>query len=354
MKISEIKTKIENGEIVYVKGMGTVKSVTKNKNGRWSIKYDVPEKPKYYGRFNQGVVTINLPDVALASRGDVKEFWYELDKRLELCHRALRLRHEHLRGVKSDVAPILWQYGAIARLPKGAVIDDLLYNGYSTLSLGYAGLYETVKYMTGKSHSDPDAKQFGLDVMKMLNDKCKQWKQIEKIDYSVYGTPIENTTEKFAKALQRRYGQVEGITDRSYVTNSYHVPVFEQIDAFSKIDIESEFQKLSPGGAISYIETTNLVNNIDAIIAVIKHIYNSIMYAEINCKLDWCHKCGGTGTIKMIKSEDGKLHWHCDNCGNEDLSMMNVIRRVCGYLGNANNMAQGRLQDINERVEHLN
>ena len=312
------------------------------------------KQPKYYGRFNKGVVTINLPYVALESKGNIKEFWYLLDQRLELCHRALRLRMEHLRGTKSDIAPILWQHGALARLKPNETIDDLLYNGYSTISLGYAGLYETVKYMTGKSHTDDEAKEFGLEIMKKLNDACKTWDAVEKIGYSVYGTPIENTTEKFAKALQRKFGIIEGITDRNYVTNSYHVPVFEQIDAFTKIDLESEFQKLSPGGAISYIETTNLVNNIDAIIAVIKHIYNSIMYAEINCKLDWCHKCGGTGTIKMIKSEDGKLHWHCDNCGNEDLSKMNVIRRVCGYLGNANNMAQGRLQDINERVEHLN
>lgn len=353
MKISEIKTKIDNGETVIVKGMGTVKTVTQNKNGSWTIKYDVPEKPKYYGRFNQGVVTINLPDVALSSKGDMEKFWFIFEQRLELCHRALRLRHEHLRGVKSDVAPILWQHGAFARLAKGETIDKLLYDGYSTISLGYAGLYETVKYMTGKSHTDPDAKEFALAVMQKLNDKCKEWKQIEKIDYSVYGTPIENTTEKFAKNLQRRFGKVEGITDRNYITNSYHVPVFEEIDAFSKLNIESEFQKLSPGGAISYVETTNLVNNTAAIVTLMKHIYNNIMYAEINCKLDWCHKCGGTGTITMKKTEDGKLYWQCDNCGNNDLSMMNVIRRVCGYLGNANNMAQGRLQDIDERVEHL-
>lgn len=311
------------------------------------------KKPKYYGRFNQGVVTINLPDVALSAKGDIDKFWYILEQRLELCHRALRLRHEHLRGVKSDVAPILWQNGAFARLKKGETIDKLLYNGYSTISLGYAGLYETVKVLCGKSLTDEEGMNLGKKIMKTLNDKCNAWKQVEKIDYSVYGTPIENTTEKFAKCLQRRFGTIEGITDRNYVTNSYHVPVFEKIDAFKKIDVEAELQKLSPGGAISYIETPNMVNNVEAVLTVIKYIYDNIMYAELNCELDWCHCCGSTGTIKMIRNEDGKLIWHCTNCGNEDISRMNVVRRICGYLGSANAMSQGRMGDIHDRVYHI-
>lgn len=311
------------------------------------------KKPKYYGRFNQGVVTINLPDVALTAKGDLEKFWYILEQRLELCHRALRLRHEHLRGVKSDVAPILWQNGAFARLGKGETIDKLLYNGYSTISLGYSGLYETVKVLIGKSLTDEDGMVLGKKIMQALNDKCRDWKQVEKIDYSVYGTPIENTTEKFAKALQRRFGTIPGITDRNYITNSYHVPVFEKIDAFKKIDIEAELQKLSPGGAISYIETPNMENNIEAILSVIKYIYDNIMYCEINTELDWCHCCGSTGTIKMIRNEDGKFIWKCKQCGNTDLAKMNVVRRVCGYLGNANYMAQGRMGDIHDRVKHL-
>lgn len=311
------------------------------------------KKPKYYGRFNQGVVTINLPDVALTAKGDLEKFWYILEQRLELCHRALRLRHEHLRGVKSDVAPILWQNGAFARLGKGETIDKLLYNGYSTISLGYSGLYETVKVLIGKSLTDEDGMVLGKKIMQALNDKCRDWKQVEKIDYSVYGTPIENTTEKFAKALQRRFGTIPGITDRNYITNSYHVPVFEHIDAFKKIDIEAELQKLSPGGAISYIETPNMENNVEAVLSVIKYIYDNIMYAELNCKLDWCHCCGSTGTIKMIKNADGKLIWHCEQCGNEDINRMNVVRRICGYLGNANAMSQGRMGDIHDRVLHL-
>ena len=311
------------------------------------------KKPKYYGRFNQGVVTINLPDVALSAKGDLEKFWYILEQRLELCHRALRLRHEHLRGVKSDVAPILWQNGAFARLGKGETIDKLLYNGYSTISLGYSGLYETVKILIGKSLTDEDGMVLGKKIMQALNDKCRDWKQVEKIDYSVYGTPIENTTEKFAKALQRRFGTIEGITDRNYITNSYHVPVFEHIDAFKKIDIEAELQKLSPGGAISYIETPNMENNVDAILSVIKYIYDNIMYCEINTELDWCHCCGSTGTIEMIRNEDGKFIWKCKQCGNTDLAKMNVVRRVCGYLGNANYMAQGRMGDIHDRVKHL-
>ena len=313
----------------------------------------VTKKPKYYGRFNQGVVTINLPDVALSAKGDIDKFWYILEQRLELCHRALRLRHEHLRGVKSDVAPILWQNGAFARLKKGETIDKLLYNGYSTISLGYAGLYETVKVLCGKSLTDEEGMNLGKKIMKTLNDKCNAWKQVEKIDYSVYGTPIENTTEKFAKCLQRRFGTIEGITDRNYVTNSYHVPVFEKIDAFKKIDVEAELQKLSPGGAISYIETPNMVNNVEAVLTVIKYIYDNIMYAELNCELDWCHCCGSTGTIKMIRNEDGKLIWHCEQCGNENIDKMNVVRRICGYLGSANFMAQGRMGDIHDRVKHI-
>jgi len=311
------------------------------------------KKPKYYGRFNQGVVTINLPDVALSAKGDIDKFWYILEQRLELCHRALRLRHEHLRGVKSDVAPILWQNGAFARLKKGETIDKLLYNGYSTISLGYAGLYETVKVLCGKSLTDEEGMNLGKKIMKTLNDKCNAWKQVEKIDYSVYGTPIENTTEKFAKCLQRRFGTIEGITDRNYVTNSYHVPVFEKIDAFKKIDVEAELQKLSPGGAISYIETPNMENNVEAVLTVIKYIYDNILYCEINTELDWCHCCGSTGTIKMIRNEDGKLIWHCTNCGNEDISRMNVVRRICGYLGSANAMSQGRMGDIHDRVYHI-
>ena len=311
------------------------------------------KKPKYYGRFNQGVVTINLPDVALSAKGDLEKFWWILEQRLELCHRALRLRHEHLRGVKSDVAPILWQNGAFARLKKGETIDKLLYNGYSTISLGYAGLYETVKVLIDKSITDDEGMELGKKIMQKLNDKCRDWKTVEKIDYSVYGTPIENTTEKFAKCLQRRFGTIPGITDRNYVTNSYHVPVFEKIDAFKKIDIEAELQKLSPGGAISYIETPNMENNVDAILSVIKYIYDNIMYCEINAELDWCHCCGSTGTIKMIRNEDGKFIWHCDQCGNEDISRMNVVRRICGYLGSANAMSQGRMGDIHDRVKHI-
>lgn len=308
--------------------------------------------PKYYGRFNQGVVTINLPDVALSAKGDIEKFWLILEERLELCHRALRLRHEHLRGVKSDVAPILWQDGAFARLKKGETIDNLLYNGYSTISLGYSGLYETVKVLIDKSLTDSEGMELGKQIMQKLNDKCKAWKQVEKIDYSVYGTPIENTTEKFAKSLQRRFGVIPGITDRNYITNSYHVPVFEEIDAFKKIDTEAQLQPLSPGGAISYIETPNMENNVEAVLSVIQYMYDKIMYAEINTELSWCHCCGGTGTIDMV-NKDGKLIWQCKNCGNTDLRKMNVVRRICGYLGNANAMSQGRMGDIHDRVYHL-
>lgn len=287
-------------------------------------------KPKYYGRFNQGVVTINLVDVALSSEGDFDKFWSIFEDRLELCHRALRCRHDRLKGTLSDVAPILWQDGAIARLKKGDTIDKLLYGGYSTISLGYAGLYECVKYMTGKSHTDEEAKPFALSVMQKLNDKCKEWKTAENIDYSVYGTPLESTTYKFAKCLQKRFGIIKGITDRNYITNSYHVPVFENIDAFSKLKFESEFQKLSPGGAISYVEVPNMNNNIDAVLEVIKFIYDNIMYAELNTKSDYCQVCGFDGEIE-IHEEDGKLVWVCPNCGNHDQNKMSVARRTCGF-----------------------
>lgn len=310
---------------------------------------DKDGKPKYYGRFNQGVVTINLVDVALSSDKDMNNFWDIFDERLELCHRALQIRHKRLSKVTSDVAPILWQYGALARLGKGESIHDLLHGGYSTLSLGYAGLYECVKYMTGKSHTDGGkGKEFGLEVMKHMVDKCSEWKAEENIDYSVYGTPIESTTYKFAKCLRDRFGVIKGITDRNYITNSYHVPVFEEIDAFSKLQLESEFQKLSPGGAISYVETANLTNNLDAVMEVIKYIYNNIMYAELNTKSDYCQACGYNGEILL----DEKLEWYCPNCGNRDHDKLNVARRTCGYIG-TNFWNKGRTQEIKERVVHL-
>ncbi|MDE6583083.1 MAG: anaerobic ribonucleoside-triphosphate reductase [Clostridia bacterium] len=309
----------------------------------------VEGKGKYYGRFNQGVVTINLPDVALSSKGDVDKFWEIYEERLELCHRALQLRHERLKKATSDVAPILWQNGALARLEKGESIEKLLYGGYSTISLGYAGLYECVKYMTGKSHTDPEVgKPFGMSVMQKLNDKCNEWKQAENIDYSVYGTPIESTTYKFAKCLKKRFGVVEGITDRGYITNSYHVPVFEEIDAFSKLKLESDFQKLSPGGAVSYVETPNLQNNLEVVIQVIRFIYDNIMYAELNTKSDYCQKCGYTG--EMIIDDD--YEWYCPNCGNRDHDKLNVARRTCGYIG-TNFWNKGRTQEIKERVLHI-
>ena len=309
-------------------------------------------KPKYYGRFNQGVVTINLVDVALSSNQDEDKFWKIYEERLELCHKALRIRYERLSKVTSDVAPILWQHGALARLKKGESIDKLLHNGYSTISLGYAGLYECVKYMTGHSHTDNGVgEEFALKVMQKLNDKCKEWKEAEQIDYSVYGTPIESTTYKFAKCLKKRFGVVEGITDRGYITNSYHVPVFEDIDAFSKLKLESKFQKLSPGGAISYIECSDLTNNVDAVLEVIKFIYDNIMYAELNTKSDYCQECGYDGEIKII-DKDGKLDWQCPNCGNTDHSKMNVARRTCGYIG-TNFFNQGRTDEIRNRYVHL-
>ena len=310
---------------------------------------DQDGKPKYYGRFNQGVVTINLVDVALSSDKNMEDFWKIFDERLELCHKALQIRHKRLSKVTSDVAPILWQHGALARLGKGESIHDLLHGGYSTLSLGYAGLYECVKYMTGKSHTDgAKGKEFGLEVMLYMNDKCKCWKEEENIDYSLYGTPIESTTYKFAKALKERFGVIKGITDRNYITNSYHVPVFEEIDAFTKLAVESEFQKLSPGGAISYVETANLTNNLDAVMEVIKFIYDNIMYAELNTKSDFCQECGYTGEILI----DEKLEWYCPNCGNRDHDKLNVARRTCGYIG-TNFWNKGRTQEIKERVIHL-
>ncbi len=310
--------------------------------------------PKYYGRFNQGVVTINLVDAALSSGGDMETFWNLLDTRTELCHKALQLRHQRLEGTPSDVAPILWQNGAIARLNKGEKIDKLLHNGYSTISLGYAGLYECVKYMTGHSHTDNGlGEQFGLKVMQMLNDKCKQWKEAEHIDYSLYGTPIESTTYKFAKCLQNRFGIIEGITDKNYITNSYHVPVFEEINAFDKLALESKFQKLSPGGAISYVEVPNLTNNIPIVLQIIQFIYENIMYAELNTKSDYCSVCGYDGEIKIVTDENtGKLIWECPKCGNHDQSKMSVARRTCGYIG-TNFWNQGRTQEIKERVLHV-
>lgn len=307
---------------------------------------------KYYGRFNQGVVTINLVDVACSSNGDMDRFWEILDARLELCHRALRCRHERLLGTVSDVAPILWQHGALARLKKGETIDKLLYNGYSTISLGYVGLYEMCMRMLGKSHTDPDAKPFALAVMQRLNDKCAEWKKAENISYSVYGTPMESTTYRFAKCLQKRFGVIPGVTDKNYITNSYHVHVTEEIDAFSKLKFESEFQKLSPGGAISYIEVPDMQHNIPAVLSVMQFIYNNIMYAELNTKSDYCEACGYDGEIQIVEDETGKLTWKCPNCGNTDQNKLFVARRTCGYIG-TQFWNQGRTQEIKDRVLHL-
>ena len=309
-------------------------------------------KPKYYGRFNQGVVTINLVDVALSSGKDVDKFWKIFDERLDLCYRALMLRHNRLKGTLSDAAPILWQYGALARLKKGETIDKLLYGGYSTISLGYAGLYECVKYMTGKSHTSAEAKPFALSVMQHMNDKCKEWKAKENIDFSLYGTPLESTTYKFAKCLQKRFGIIEGVTDKNYITNSYHVHVTEKIDAFTKLKFESEFQQLSPGGAISYVEVPNMQNNIPAVLELMKYIYDNIMYAELNTKSDYCQVCGYDGEMQIVTDDDGKLVWECPNCHNRDQSKMNVARRTCGYIG-TQFWNQGRTQEIKERVLHL-
>ena len=310
------------------------------------------KKHKYYGRFNQGVVTINLVDVACSSKKNEADFWRILDERLELCHRALRARHDRLLGTLSDSAPILWQNGAIARLAKGERIDDLLYNGYSTISLGYAGLYEMTKYMKDASHTSPEGKEFALKVMEKLNEACNKWKKEENIDYSVYGTPLESTTYKFSKCLQKRFGLIEGVTDRNYITNSYHVHVSEKIDAFSKLKFESDFQKLSPGGAISYVEVPNMSNNVEAVISIMQYIYDNIMYAELNTKSDYCQCCGFDGEIKIVNDEDGKLVWECPNCGNKDQDKMNVARRTCGYIG-TQYWNQGRTQEIAERVLHL-
>ena len=311
-----------------------------------------PGKPKYYGRFNQGVVTINLVDAALSSGRDMTKFWEIFEERLELCHRALQCRHERLKGTLSDAAPILWQYGALARLEKGEPIDKLLYGGYSTISLGYAGLYECVKYMTGKSHTDEEAKPFALAVMQKMNDKCLEWKTAENIDYSLYGTPLESTTYKFAKCLQKRFGVIPGITDKSYITNSYHVHVSEEIDAFTKLSFEAEFQQLSPGGAISYVEVPNMQQNIDAVLELMQYIYENIMYAELNTKSDYCQECGYDGEISVQEDTDGKLVWVCPQCGNTDQSKMNVARRTCGYIG-TQYWNQGRTQEIKDRVLHL-
>ena len=308
-------------------------------------------KPKYYGRFNQGVVTINLVDVALSSEKNMDKFWQIFDERLELCHRALMYRHNRLKGTLSDAAPILWQYGALARLKKGETIDKLLYGGYSTISLGYAGLYECVKYMTGKSHTDEEAKPFALSVMQHMNDKCKEWKKEHNIDFSLYGTPLESTTYKFSKCLQKRFGIIPGVTDKNYITNSYHVHVTEKIDAFTKLKFESEFQQLSPGGAISYVEVPNMQNNIPAVLAVMQYIYDNIMYAELNTKSDYCQVCGYDGEIQIVE-EDGKLIWECPHCHNRDQSKMNVARRTCGYIG-TQFWNQGRTQEIRDRVLHL-
>ncbi|EGF23366.1 anaerobic ribonucleoside-triphosphate reductase [Fannyhessea vaginae] len=346
--------KVGHGDVFTCMGCRSFLTPDRSKGGYNNIanaQNYVEGKPKYYGRFNQGVVTINLPDVALSSGGDMDKFWKIFDERLELCHRALRCRHDRLCGTLSDAAPILWQYGALARLKKGEVIDKLLYDGYSTISLGYAGLYECVKYMTGHSHTDKEATPFALAVMQRMDDKCDEWKQAENIDYSLYGTPLESTTYKFAKALQKRFGVIKGITDHGYVTNSYHVNVREKIDAFTKLKFESEFQRLSPGGAISYVEVPNLQDNLEAVIRVIQYIYENIMYAELNTKSDYCQNCGYDGEIQ-IKEDDGKLIWECPNCKNRDQTKMNVARRTCGYIG-TQFWNQGRTQEIKDRVLHL-
>lgn len=343
--ISEkIMKEMKDGNCYPVMGCRSALTVWHDENG----------KPKFYGRFNSGVVTVSLPDIALSSGGDFNEFWRIFDERTELCHKALKIRHQRLRGTKSDVAPILWQHGAFARLKKGEPIDKLLFGGYSTLSLGYAGLAECVKYMTGHYHCDEGiGEKFGLEVMQALNDKCSQWKIDENIDYSLYGTPLETTTEKFAKKLKERFGIIEGVTDRTYITNSYHIPVFIHIDAFKKLRIEAKFQRLSPGGSISYIECPNMENNIPAVLEVIKFIYNNNMYAELNTKSDYCQKCGWSKEIKLI-DEGGKLIWGCPNCGNRDVRTMDITRRTCGYKGTARNgWNQGRLGDIHDRVPHL-
>ena len=341
--ISEKKMKeLKEGNCFPVMGCRSALSPWKDENGEY----------KFYGRFNQGVVTINLVDVALSSGGDMDKFWKIFDDRLELCYRALMCRHNRLKGTLSDAAPILWQYGALARLKKGETIDKLLYGGYSTISLGYAGLYECVKYMTGKSHTDPEATPFALDVMKHMNEACDKWKEETNIGFSIYGSPIESTTYKFAKCLQKRFGIVPGVTDKSYITNSYHVHVTEEIDAFSKLKFESQFQALSTGGAISYVEVPNMQDNIPAVLQVMRFIYDNIMYAELNTKSDYCQVCGYDGEIQIVTTEDGKLEWECPHCGNRDQDKLNVARRTCGYIG-TQFWNQGRTQEIKERVLHL-
>lgn len=351
---AKVMKQLKDGDVYPCMGCRsflTVDRFSKNKgNISESLNFSTNSN-KYYGRFNQGVVTINLVDVALSSNKNMDDFWTIFDERLELCHKALRIRHERLLGTSADVAPILWRYGAIARLKKGEKIDKLLYDGYSTLSLGYAGLYECVKYMTGKSHSDPESMPFALEVMRHMNNKCEEWKAEENIDYSPYGSPIESTTYKFAKCLKKRFGIIEGITNRNYITNSYHVPVFEKINPFDKLLIESEYQKLSAGGAISYVETSDLTKNPEAVVEMIQFIYEHIMYAELNTKSDYCQVCGYDGEIKLI-DENNSLIWECPNCGNRDQSKMNVARRTCGYIG-TNFWNKGRTQEIAERYVHL-
>ena len=341
------KVDLETGEYVINPNSG---KPLKDENGNVVIDPETG-KPKYYGRFNQGVVTINLVDVALSSGGNFEKFWKIFDERLDLCHRALQARHKRLLGTPSDAAPILWQYGALARLKKGEKIDKLLFGGYSTISLGYAGLYECVKYMTGKSHTDAGAKPFALSVMQHMNDKCNAWKKAENMDYSLYGTPLESTTYKFAKCLQKRFGIVKGITDKNYITNSYHVHVSEPIDAFTKLKFEADFQRLSPGGAISYVEVPNMQDNLEAVMSVLQFIYDNIMYAELNTKSDYCQVCGYDGEIKIVE-DDGKLVWECPKCGNRDQNKLNVARRTCGYIG-TQFWNQGRTQEIKDRVLHL-
>ncbi|WP_373577010.1 anaerobic ribonucleoside-triphosphate reductase [Parafannyhessea umbonata] len=343
-----------NGDVYTCMGCRSFLTPDRSGNGYDNVaraKNYEPGKPKYYGRFNQGVVTINLPDVALSADRDVDKFWKIFDERLDLCHKALRCRHDRLCGTLSDAAPILWQYGALARLDKGEKIDSLLYGGYSTISLGYAGLYECVKALTGHSHTDPEGEELGLAIMQHMNDRCAEWKAAENIDYSLYGTPLESTTYKFAKCLQRRFGVIPGITDKGYITNSYHVHVTEHIDAFSKLAFESKFQRLSPGGAISYVEVPNMQDNLEAVVKVMQFIYDNIMYAELNTKSDYCQVCGYDGEIRIVE-DDGKLVWECPNCGNRDQSKMNVARRTCGYIG-TQYWNQGRTQEIKDRVLHL-
>ena len=353
LKLSKGET-VGNGDCYTCMGCRSFLTPDRSGNGYDNVanagNYE-PGKPKYYGRFNQGVVTINLVDVACSSQGDEKKFWEIFDERLELCHEALMCRHNRLKGTLSDAAPILWQYGALARLPKGEPIDKLLYGGYSTISLGYAGLYECVKYMTGHSHTEAEGTPFALEVMQHMNDKCTEWKEASNIDFSLYGTPLESTTYKFAKCLQRRFGIIEGITDKGYITNSYHVHVSEEIDAFDKLKFESQFQRLSPGGAISYVEVPNMQDNLKAVIRVMQYIYDNIMYAELNTKSDYCQVCGFDGEIKIVE-DDGKLVWECPHCGNRDQEKLNVARRTCGYIG-TQFWNQGRTEEIRDRVLHL-